>query len=168
MFGCNFSLGFIFILIMILVSIFVIIISIVYWIIAITQHIRGKKEKITIPVIITLITIILFCISPLFGKIGEQFKFSYAGLENIRKDANKLMASVGKGSFSLNKNEYPKSFRKIDGSSVIYSQKSLTIYVTHGVFGNQGIIIYSTNSYYKSGKSEKQIAPGIYKFCYPN
>ncbi len=155
------------------ITVIVLVLSIIYWIIVIVQQTKKKKRKIIVPIILTLIAILFhFQIDHFrtyyFYKIGVKTAYLYAGLDNIRRDADQLMASAGKESVLLNRNKYPESFRKVGSFRINYSQDSLRIFRIGEIGSKQGIIVHSTNYNYPFGTEscETPVAPRIFHFRY--
>jgi len=167
MLGFRNMVGVFLLLLMRFATTIVIVISIIYWIIVIIQRIRKKKRKIIVPIILTLIAILFPFQTYYFYKIGVKTACVYAGLDNIRRDADKLMASAGKKRILLDKDKYPESFRKIGTFRVSYTQDSLNIFRIGGIGSKEGIVVHSTN-YHFDGLSdcETPLAPRIFRFRY--
>lgn len=109
--------------------------------------IRGKWIQKAWTNFIPFIAIFVMIISILFlPPIGTYTAYHYAGFDNLRKEADILMAKASQDTTELSQIEYPKSFRRVGATRVFFSLDSVEIWRGGLASEHDGIIIYANDN----------------------
>lgn len=130
--------------------------------------IRGKWIQKPLTNFIPFMAVFVMLISILFlPLIGTYTAYHYAGFDNLRKEADILMARASQNTTELSQIEYPKSFRRIGATRVFFDLASVEIRRGGLASYKEGVIIYANNNHkaINSGDyKEYQVSSRIFSF----
>lgn len=106
--------------------------------------IKGRWIQKALTNFVPFIAIFVMLISMLFlPPIGTYTAYYYAGFDNLRKEADILMAKASQERIELPQAEYPKSFCRVGASMVLFDVASVEIRRGGLASKKHGIIIYA-------------------------
>jgi len=119
--------------------------------------------------ILSILIILCVVITPVMNYFGEEFAYFYAGYDNIRQSADKLMSATKEGNATeIECKSYPESFKKL-GASRVFVCKSYVIIWRGGLASKKhGLVIYADENIappYKHGYDQYKISDRIYSFA---
>ncbi|MCK5306134.1 MAG: hypothetical protein KAJ66_03290 [Candidatus Omnitrophica bacterium] len=146
----------------------ILLITVIYFITLIVMRLKTKKwmqNKWTN--ILPILIVLSFFVSLNMINVGTYTAYFYAGFNNLRKDADELIATAPAERTEVNHSEYPPSFKRVGAGRVFKSSSSVTIWRGGWVSKKNGIIIYANDSHkaINSGAyNESQLSNRIFNF----
>lgn len=128
-------------------------ITIIYFVICIIIRLRTKKwPQNKWANILPILAILFILFIPFIFRIGKYSAYHYAGFNNLKRDADKLMATAPSEGMhhplgtELKHSNYPLSFKKVGACRVFIFPSSVAIIRGGWVSGKYGIIIYANGN----------------------
>ena len=146
----------------------VLFITLIYFISLIIVRLKTKKWiQSKLSTILTILAVLSIFLLPFMSVLGENFAYFYAGFDNIRKDADKLMEVATEDRKELPLSKYPLSFKRVGAGRVFVSNSSVMIVRGGFVSKKYGIAIYADRdhkSICSGAYKERQISNRIFEF----